>query len=373
MTGRDQAHRLDPFRGLSGGRTRRRLARDEGGGVHAQGRRAARRGRCSASGQPSSRAGSTSTSGGSDTPQSEPPTGSEEPPPSGPGLDLAEPEPAPAVLPAVRSGGQVRRAAVAKVLDQAVRDKALGRHLGLVVQRLGARKPAYTVDGDGVVTPASTLKLLTSVAALRRARAGPPIRHDGRDRREQALDRAGRRRRPAAHRAGADACRGRGELSGAGVAAGPGPQDRRQPQGAGCPVGRLCRTTSRSTPARPSTRTGRPTTSRTTSVSPIVPLWVDEGREVDGYEARSEDPAAVAATRFAGVPRQVRRQGHRLGGRTHGAAQAPASSRRCSRRHWPRSCSTCSRSATTRVPRPCCARPRSAPTSRRRSKAGSRS
>ena len=66
----------------------------------------------------------------------------------------------------IRSGGQVRRAAVAKVLDQAVRDKALGRHLGLVVQRLGARKPAYTVDGDGVVTPASTLKLLTSVAAL---------------------------------------------------------------------------------------------------------------------------------------------------------------------------------------------------------------
>ena len=297
MTGRDQAHRLTPSEGCPGG-ARRRLARDEAGGVLLKlavlivvvvlGVGAAVQ-----------QGWIDVDLGGSDTPQSEPPTGSEEPPPSGPGLDLAEPEPAPAVLPAVRSGGQVRRAAVAKVLDQAVRDKALGRHLGLVVQRLGARKPAYTVDGDGVVTPASTLKLLTSVAAL--DVLGP-------DHRFATTVVTGANKRSIV-------------LVGGGDPLLTGPVPTRAEAEASYPAQAslqdLARKTAVSLKARGvrtvalsydvSLYSGPSVNPHWQAdyipdnvVSPIVPLWVDEGREVDGYEARSEDPAAVAATRFAG-------------------------------------------------------------------------
>ena len=44
-------------------------------------------------------------------------------------------------------------------------------------------------------------------------------------------------------------------------------------------------------------------------VSPIVPLWVDEGREVAGYAARVSDPALVAAQRFAALLTDLKRRG----------------------------------------------------------------
>jgi D-alanyl-D-alanine carboxypeptidase/D-alanyl-D-alanine-endopeptidase (penicillin-binding protein 4) len=237
--------------------------------------------------------------GGSGDSQSESPTGSEEPPPSGPGLDLNQPDPAPAVLPAVGESGQVRRAAVANVLDKAVRDKGLGRHLGLVVERLGARKPAYTVDGDGLVTPASTLKLLTSVAAL--DVLGP-------DHRFTTKVVTGANRRSIV-------------LVGGGDPLLTGPVPTRADAAVSYPKQASLQDLARQTAIRLKDREVRsvalsydvslysgpdvnphwePSYVQDDVVSPIVPLWVDEGREVDGYSARSEDPSAVAATRFAG-------------------------------------------------------------------------
>ena len=323
MTGRDQAHRLTPSEGCPGG-ARRRRARDEGGGVLLKlavlivvvrarrrcgrpaglDRRRPGRFRHVRSPRPPDRLrGAASLRSG-----------------ARPGRARAGACGA--------SGGPLRRSGAASRLSRrsSTRRCATRPWVGISASSSSdsvRRKPAYTVDGDGVVTPASTLKLLTSVRGARRARAGPPIRHDGRDRREQALDRAGRRRRPAAHRAGADACRGRGELSGAGVACRTWPARPPSASRRGVSGRWLCRTTSRSTPAPPSTRTGRPTTSPTTWSAPSSPLWVDEGREVDGLRGAVRGSGGGGGDEVRRLPRQVRRQGHRLGGRTHGAAQGP--------------------------------------------------
>ena len=107
-------------------------------------------------------------------------------------------------------------------------------------------------------------------------------------------------------------------------------------------------------------------------VSPISAAVGRRGTGPSGLACRSPDPAAAAGAgvRAGAAPardrgdrqadgrrradRGRRRPGHRLGRR------AP---------RWPRSSSTCSRSATTRAPRCCCARWRSPSGSPRRSAA----
>jgi D-alanyl-D-alanine carboxypeptidase/D-alanyl-D-alanine-endopeptidase (penicillin-binding protein 4) len=234
-----------------------------------------------------------------DDPSATSPTGTEEPPPSGPGLELTAPAEPPAVLDGVSESGQVRSSQVAKVLDKAVRSKALGRHLGLVVQRLGASRPAYGVDGKGTVTPASTLKLLTSVAAL--DVLGP-------DHRFTTKVVAGPNRRSIVLVGGGDPLL-TGSVPSREEAAATYPEQASLQQ--------LARETAQALKPR-----GIRTVTLTYDVSlysgpdvnphwqasyvpddvvsPIVPLWVDEGREVDGYSARSDDPSATAAARFAG-------------------------------------------------------------------------
>ncbi len=80
-----------------------------------------------------------------------------------PGLDLPSPRPpAPVAAAAAETGGDSAR--VAAALRPFLRDRSLGRHLGLLVTDL-AGGDLLRVGADRV-TPASTTKILTSVAAL---------------------------------------------------------------------------------------------------------------------------------------------------------------------------------------------------------------
>lgn len=81
------------------------------------------------------------------------------------GLDLPEPDPAAPVARAVGDDGSVDPAAVAAAVLPYVRDKSLGRHELVYVSDLRTGELVFR-HGHGSVTPASTLKLLTTTAAL---------------------------------------------------------------------------------------------------------------------------------------------------------------------------------------------------------------
>ncbi len=229
--------------------------------------------------------------------QAHTPRGDEEPPPSGPGLAIQVPAAAPVVLNPVRAGGNLRRKAVAAALGDAVRSKDLGKHLGLRVERLGSNSPAYQL-GDQLVTPASTLKLLTSTAALNAL--GPGHRFSTRVV-------SGPTRRSIV-------------LVGGGDPLLTGRTPSRVEAAATYPVRASLQDLARRTAvalkqrgvtavrlsydvtlyAGPSVNPQwEPTYIAEDVVSPIVPLWIDEGREVDGYSPRSADPSREAARRFS--------------------------------------------------------------------------
>lgn len=87
------------------------------------------------------------------------------PPPEG--LELPAYDDPPAVVPGVATGrgAQVDPAAVRAALARGLRDKALGRHVIVSVGDLSGSGPDWT-SGSGTFAPASTTKILTSVAAL---------------------------------------------------------------------------------------------------------------------------------------------------------------------------------------------------------------
>ncbi len=89
-----------------------------------------------------------------------------QPPASGPGLTFETPQTVSPVLDDVGGQARVTAAGVRALLGSSVDDKALGQHFGLIVARLGAAKPVLQLGQPDLVTPASTLKLLTTVAAL---------------------------------------------------------------------------------------------------------------------------------------------------------------------------------------------------------------
>jgi serine-type D-Ala-D-Ala carboxypeptidase/endopeptidase (penicillin-binding protein 4) len=241
-----------------------------------------------------------------------------EPPPSGPGLDLPQPAAAPAVLDPASPGPNVRPAVVRQLLAEAVKSKALGHHLALDVQPLGVDRDLVSLGGDAPVTPASTLKLLTCVAALRLM--GPEHRF--------ATDVvSGRTRRSIVLVGGGDP-----------LLTGPEPSQSAQtayPQRASIQelarrtattllqkgVRRVRVTYDDSLYSGPSVNPAwEPSYVSEDVVSPIVPLWVDEGRAVDGYARRVADPAATAAARFSAY---LARAGVKTRGATAARTRAP--------------------------------------------------
>ncbi len=218
-----------------------------------------------------------------------------EPPASGPGLTFDEPAAAPAVLDPAASSATATARGVRQQLAKAVKDRGLGRHLGLEVARVSAKQPLMTSTGSDLVTPASTLKLLTVVSAL--ATMGPDHRFattvvGGRSPRELVLVGGGD---PLLTDRPADAA----------STTYPSPANLQQ----------LARKTAAALRAEGIRRVRlgydaslfrgpainpawEPSYIPESIVSPISALWVDEGRSVRGLALRVSDPAAVAADRF---------------------------------------------------------------------------
>ncbi|WP_167305869.1 D-alanyl-D-alanine carboxypeptidase/D-alanyl-D-alanine endopeptidase [Nocardioides euryhalodurans] len=184
-------------------------------------------------------------------------------------------------------------AAVRRALAPGLRDRDLGRSVLAAVAPLEGAGPGYE-SGSGSFLPASTTKLVTAAAAL--SALGPDHRFE--------TTVVGRR--------GSVTLVGGGDpfLASRPVPSGEWP-DRAD-------VVDLARQTARSLPGRRPVRVAYDASLFTGPaenpywrsdyvpdgiVSPMSALWVDEGRDADGF-GRVADPAAVAADRFAEALRQ---------------------------------------------------------------------
>lgn len=192
--------------------------------------------------------------------------------------------------------GRANAARVADAVEDLVSPRRLGRRVSVVVADLQGRELFDT--RAGAVIPASTIKILGAAAAL--AELGPDHRF------ATTVVREGRR---LVLVGGGDPL-----LTGA-----PGPADE-YPRPADLTT--LAEQTARSLLAEGVTRvrlgydtslfvgsgaeaTWEPNYLPDDVVSPIVPLWVDGGREVAGSSIRSEDPARAAAAVFASALRSA--------------------------------------------------------------------
>ncbi|NUR06202.1 MAG: D-alanyl-D-alanine carboxypeptidase/D-alanyl-D-alanine-endopeptidase [Nocardioidaceae bacterium] len=217
------------------------------------------------------------------------------------GLSLPAARSAPAVAgttPATAVSGD----AVRRVLAPLIGSKKLGKHVVVRVAQLSDGKVVYQ-RGAGPVTPASTMKLLTSTAALETM--GPDHRFTTR-----VAAAPGSRR--IVLQGGGDPLLARRQ---------PGPADDDYPRVADLTT--LARTTAKQLRASHRTRVRlsyddslfqgpavnprwEPGYIPDDVVSPIHALWVDEGRDATGLGFRSADPAAAAADFFADA---LRKQG----------------------------------------------------------------
>lgn len=218
------------------------------------------------------------------------------------GLDLPEARTAPAVA-APLGASRIFDREVRRAVAPLVRDKRFGRRVAVLVTDLAAAE-AYR-SGPEAVVPASTMKILTTLAAL--ATLGP----------EQTFStRVVRRGRMLTLVGGGDPLLARTP-----------PQDEEShPEVADLRT--LANRTARSLRAQGIRRvdlgydtslfTGpavdpqwRPSYVPDNVVSPIVPLWVEQGRERPGSGVRVDDPALAAARVFA---RHLERRGIELRG-----------------------------------------------------------
>lgn len=208
-----------------------------------------------------------------------------------PGLELPAPVAPAAVAPAL-DGGRLDPAAVRRALDGLPRSPRLGPRVSVLVAGVDGR-PVHA-QGPRLVTPASTLKLLTCLAALRTL--GPEHRFT-----TSVVRRSGRV-----------------VLVGGGDPLLAGRPTRDYP--AQADLATLARRTARALRERQQSRvrvgyddslfTG-PTVDpwwrreyvATDVVSPITALWVDEGRVRPGLQFRSAQPSAAAAEQFAALLR----------------------------------------------------------------------
>ncbi len=221
-----------------------------------------------------------------------------EPPATGAGLLLSEPTVPPAVLGPASGDARPRPAVVRKLLAAAVTDKNLGRRLALVVEPLGATRAVLQIHASTPVIPASTLKLLTSVAAL--SELGPAHRFStsvvpGRTARSIVLVGGGD---PLLTGATPSPTRARASYPAQASLQTLAEQTAKALESRG--VGRVRLTYDASLFSGPAVNpTWEPSYLADNVVSPITSLWVDEGRTVNGYAQRVADPAAEAAKRFA--------------------------------------------------------------------------
>ncbi len=102
-------------------------------------------------------------SGQAAAPSPTPSPGPQLPPP--PGVSVPDAGPAPPVL-AAATAAPPSPAGLRRVLRDDLRDRDFGPHLGVLVEDLATGKELLRHGGDSLFTPASTLKLLTSAAAL---------------------------------------------------------------------------------------------------------------------------------------------------------------------------------------------------------------
>ena len=233
------------------------------------------------------------------------------------GLTLPAAQPASSVAPAAPEDA-VNSAAVSRAMARFVRAKKLGPHVAVDVAQLSDGAVVYRHGAD-LVTPASTMKLLTSVAAL--DALGPDHRFTT--------------------KVVATPQSPRIFLVGGGdPLLGSVPSDPDQNYPARADLDTLARATAKALKAvgRSRVRLGydtslfagpavNPRWPKTyvpdDVVSPISALWVDEGRERPGLASRSANPAAAAATAFA---RELRSRGIAVAGRpTPGVAPGQSS------------------------------------------------
>jgi serine-type D-Ala-D-Ala carboxypeptidase/endopeptidase (penicillin-binding protein 4) len=240
------------------------------------------------------------------------------PPPAGVDLPAAAP-PREVLADAPAGSGTPTPRELRGHLAANIRDEDFGRHLGVLVEALGDDRDLLRVGGDALFVPASSLKLLTSTAALELM--GPDHRFSttvvrGPNRRSVVLVGGGDpllTRRPStdgstypqratlrdlarqtARRLRADGVRRVTLQYDASLFAGPAVSPQWEPDYVPNDV-----------------------------VSPISALWVDEGRLDPGLAARAEDPSSAAAEAFAA---ELGRAGIRVRG-APAPARAPAQSR----------------------------------------------
>ena len=209
-----------------------------------------------------------------------------------------------AVLRQAESGGELSRRAVTRLLDEAVSSRSLGSHFELAVQELGTDAPHVHLGGPAAVTPASLVKLLTTVAAL--AVLGPAHRFEtsvvtGPTKRDLVLVGGGdplltdQRPRSADPATGYPKQTSLAELARETV-------ERLRTNG----VRRVRLSYDASLFSGPAVNPAWPPTYISENVvAPISALWVDEGRATAGLAARVDDPARTAALRFATLLRSA--------------------------------------------------------------------
>ena len=221
---------------------------------------------------------------------------SDVPPPSGPGLILHAPPPAPTVLAEAASSPPVSVPRLKRHLANVLTLPGLGKHLAFAVSQLGdpAARWAY---GAPSATPASTLKLLTTTAAL--SVLGP-------DHRFTTSVLPGSARGSIVLVGGGDPLLVAAAPT-AREAAGMYPQPASLEDLATATAARLAIEGVRrvrlgydaSLFSGPAVNPRWPTKYVPENiVSPISALWVNEGRETAGYAERSANPALAAAEAF---------------------------------------------------------------------------
>jgi len=220
-----------------------------------------------------------------------------------PGLELPEPVPAAAVAEDSPTS-EADPAAVRRAVADLVADPDLGPRAAVAVRQLADGETVYS-SGPAAVIPASTMKIATAVAAL--AALGPDHRFRTTVVAPETPSAGGTQ--PIVLVGGGDPL----------LARSPGNPTEVYPARADLQT--LAEATVRALErsGRERVRLGydvslfegpaaspdwRPTYTRGDVVSPIVPLWVDAGRERTGLTDRFEDPASVAAAVFADALRE---------------------------------------------------------------------